>query len=248
MTAPRVLTKVPKVLIDQCLKLYHDNLYVIWPLLCYDDLHKLLEEKFDDCHVYWFLVALSAATLSDLHTGIESEEGIHYTGRQLSVLCMSSRQDFDDLSTSGIFKIMTYYCLLRCFAQFADTGTSYRLSCEAVGLIKVGELHLEETYESLSFGEQQLRRKVYYLLLLTERYYSVYIRCATSLDVTISPPQPEAVTDPRLSLDSFLEMIRVFTLPGKHFFDALASNSANVSCTEDSLKKYGKNFIHRHLK
>ncbi|WBF15915.1 hypothetical protein N7582_005440 [Saccharomyces uvarum] len=240
MTAPEAPAKVPKVLIDQCLRLYHDNLYVIWPLLCYDDLHKLLDENFDDCHVYWFLVALSAATLSDLHTGIESEEGVYYTGRQLSILCMSSRQEFDDLSSSDIFRIMTYYCLLRCFAQFAETRTSYRLSCEAIGLIKVGELHIEETYESLSFEEQQLRRKVYYLLLLTERYYSVYIHSATSLDDTIAPPQLEVVTDPRLSLDSFLEMIRVFTIPGKCFFDALATDSENVSCTEDSLKKIWK--------
>ena len=44
-TAPVIYKRVPKKLIDQCLRLYHDNLYVIWPLLSYDDLHKLLEEK-----------------------------------------------------------------------------------------------------------------------------------------------------------------------------------------------------------
>ncbi|CAI6642904.1 AAB_G0016830.mRNA.1.CDS.1 [Saccharomyces cerevisiae] len=32
-------------------------------------------------------------------------------------------------------------------------------------------------------------------------------------------------------------MIRVFTVPGKCFFDALATDSAKVTCTEDSLKK-----------
>ncbi|MCB7054254.1 hypothetical protein LIZ06_10815, partial [Streptococcus gordonii] len=82
----------------------------------------------------------------------------------------------------------------------------------------------EETYEFLPFGEQQLRRKVYYLLLMTERYYAVYIKCVTSLDTTIAPPLPEVVTDPRLSLESFLEVIRVFTVPGKCFYDALATN------------------------
>lgn len=230
-------TKVPKRLIDQCLRLYHNNLYVIWPLLCYEDLHRLLEERYDDCYVYWFLVALSAATLSDLQTEIESKEGASLTGKQLCDLCMSLHHRFDDLRGSDVFRIMTYYCLHRCFAQSSDTRTSYRLSCEAISLIKIAGFHREETYERISFNEQQLRRKVYYLLLLTERYYSVYIYCATSLDATISPPQPEVVTDPRLSLDSFLEMIRVFTVAGKCFFDSLAANSVNVSCTEDSLKK-----------
>ncbi|CAI4056141.1 hypothetical protein SKDZ_02G4010 [Saccharomyces kudriavzevii ZP591] len=236
-TAAEISMKIPKKQIDQCLRLYHDNLYVIWPLLSYDNLHMLLEEKYDDCYVYWFLVALSAATLSDLQTEIESEEGFSFTGKQLSILCMSSRQKFDDLSGRDIFRIMTYYCLLRCFSQSSDTRNSYRLCCEAIGLITVAGLHREETYGSLPFYEQQLRRKLYYLILLTERYYCIYVHCATSLDATISPPQPEFVTDPRLSLDSFLEMIRVFTVPGKCFFDALATDSANVSCTEDSLKK-----------
>ncbi|CAI1775627.1 hypothetical protein SEUBUCD646_0P00160 [Saccharomyces eubayanus] len=237
MAAPKASVKVPKVLIDQCLRLYNDNLYVIWPLLCYNDLHKLLDEKYDNCSIYWFLVALSAATLSNLQTGIETKEGDFYTGKQLCSLCMSSRQDFDDLSSSDLLRIMTYYCLHRCFAYFSDTITSYRLYCEAIGLIKIARFHCEETYKPLSFNEQQLGRKVYYLLLLTERYYSVYIHCATSLDVTISPPQPEAVTDPRLSLDSFLEVIGVFTVPEKCFFDALATGPADNSCTEDSLKR-----------
>ncbi|CAI4500106.1 CLN_G0022940.mRNA.1.CDS.1 [Saccharomyces cerevisiae] len=239
-TAPVIYKRVPKKLIDQCLRLYHDNLYVIWPLLSYDDLHKLLEEKYNDNYVYWFLTALSAATLSDLQTEIKSEEEVTFTGKRLSNLCISSCQQFDDLDNSNIFNIMTYYCLHRSFAQISNARTSYRLCCEAVGLITVAGLHREETYGSLTFEEQQLRRKLYYLLLLTERYYAVYIHCSTSLDSTIAPPQPEPVTDPRLSLDSFLEMIRVFTVPGKCFFDALATDSSNASCDEDSLKKIWK--------
>ncbi|CAI4050621.1 hypothetical protein SKDZ_14G3950 [Saccharomyces kudriavzevii ZP591] len=240
MAAPMLFKKVPKGLVDQCLRLYHDNLYAIWPMLGYDDLHKLLEEKYDDCYTYWFLVSLSAATLSDLQTTIKYEDGVFFTGEQLCTLCMLSRQFFDDLSNSDIFRIMIYYCLHRCYAQFADTRTSYRLSCEAVGLIKIAGFHREETYTYIPYKEQQLRRKVYYLLLMTERYYAVYIKCVTSLDTTISPPQPEIVTDPRLSLDSFLEVIRVFTVPGKCFYDALASNSADDSWTEDSLKRIWK--------
>lgn len=237
MAAPVMYKKVPKKVIDQCLRLYHDQLYVIWPMLSYDDLYKLLEENYEDCSTYWFLVSLSAATLSDLHTKIEYKKGFFFAGEQLCNLCMSSRRFFDDLSNSDIFRIMTYYCLHRCYAQFADTRTSYRLSCEAIGLIKIAGFHREETYEFLPFGEQQLIRKVYYLLLMTERYYAVYIKCVTSLDTTISPPQPEIVTDSRLSLDSFLEVIKVFTVPGKYFYDALATNSVNGSYTEDSLKR-----------
>ncbi|CAI4037525.1 hypothetical protein SMKI_02G4020 [Saccharomyces mikatae IFO 1815] len=232
--------KVPKKLIDRCLRLYHDNLYVIWPLLSYDELHKLLNEKYDDRYVYWFLVALSAATLSDLQTELESENGFSFTGKKLSILCISSRQQFDDLSGRDIFRIMTYYCLVRCFSQYSDIRNSYRLCCEAVGLITISGLHREKSYESFSFCEQQLLRKVYYLLLLTERYYSVYVHRVTSLDDTVSLPQSEFVTDPRLSLDSFFEMIRVFTVPGKCFFDALATEASNTSCTEDSLKKIWK--------
>ncbi|CAI4868384.1 CKB_collapsed_G0004810.mRNA.1.CDS.1 [Saccharomyces cerevisiae] len=238
--AAEILMKVPKKVIDQCLRLYHDNLYVIWPLLSYDDLHKLLDEEYNDHYVYWFLVALSAANLSDLQSELESEGGFSFTGKQLAVLCMSSRQQFDDLSGRDIFRIMTYYCLLRCFSQSSDVRNSYRLCREAIGLVIVAGLHREKAYESLSFREQQLLRKVYYLLLLTERYYSVYVHCVTSLDTTIAPPQPEFVTDPRLSLDSFFEMIRVFTVPGKCFFDALATESTSGSCTEDSLKKIWK--------
>ena len=127
------IMKVPKALIDQCLRLYNDKLYVIWPLLCYDDLYELLEKRYDETCVYWFLVSLSAATLSDLQTEIESEGGVTFTGIQLSSFCMSSRQEFDDFNGSDIFKIMTYYCLNRCYAQMSNSRTSYRLSCEAVG-------------------------------------------------------------------------------------------------------------------
>lgn len=239
--APTVTPKkVPKKLLDQCMRLYNDNLYGIWPLLCYDDLRKLLDENYDDCYTYWFLVSLSAATLGDLQTEMESEEGATYSGRVLSSLCISSRQEFDDFDSSNVLSIMMYYCLLRCFAQMSNTGTSYRLCCEAISLITVAGLHREETFKSLSFNEQQLRRKLFYLLLMTERYYAVYFHCTTRLDVTISPPEREATVDPRLSLDSFLEMVRVFTVPGKYFFNALASDSIGVSYTEDSLKRIWK--------
>ncbi|CAI4534353.1 AKR_collapsed_G0025980.mRNA.1.CDS.1 [Saccharomyces cerevisiae] len=138
MAAPVVCKKVPKNLIDQCLRLYHDNLYVIWPMLSYDDLHKLLEEKYDDRCAYWFLVSLSAATLSDLQIEIEYEEGGHFYWRAVvhSFACYLGNS-LTTLVTADIFRIMTYYCLHRCYAQFADTRTSYRLSCEAVGLIKI---------------------------------------------------------------------------------------------------------------
>ncbi|CAI4446320.1 CQI_4a_G0016530.mRNA.1.CDS.1 [Saccharomyces cerevisiae] len=151
--------KVPKALIDQCLRLYNDKLYVIWPLLCYDDLYEPLEKRYDETCVYWFLVSLSAATLSDLQTEIESEGGVTFTGKQLSSFCMSSRQEFDDFNGSDIFKIMTYYCPNRCYAQMSNSRTSYRLSCEAVGLIKLAGFHREETLKLLPFDEQQLGRE-----------------------------------------------------------------------------------------
>ncbi|CAI4867124.1 ASN_collapsed_G0058110.mRNA.1.CDS.1 [Saccharomyces cerevisiae] len=61
MAAPVMYKKVPKKVIDQCLRLYHDQLYVIWPMLSYDDLYKLLEENYEDCSTYWFW-SLSAGT------------------------------------------------------------------------------------------------------------------------------------------------------------------------------------------
>jgi len=38
-------------------------------------------KKYNDNYVYWFLTALSAATLSDLQTEIKSEEEVTFTGK-----------------------------------------------------------------------------------------------------------------------------------------------------------------------
>lgn len=83
------------------------------------------------------------------------------------IQCISSRQEFEVFDNSNVLGITTYYCLLRCFMQTSNTGTSYRLYCEAISLITVAGLLSEDTFKSLSFNGLQLKTKLLYLLPMT---------------------------------------------------------------------------------
>ncbi|CAI6410944.1 AKR_HP2_G0004860.mRNA.1.CDS.1 [Saccharomyces cerevisiae] len=202
MVTPVALMKVPKKVIEQCLRLYQDNLYVIWPMLSYDDLHKLLEEKYDDCYTYCFLVSLSAATLSELQTEIRSEEGVPFTGEQLCSLCMLSRQFIDDLSNSDIFRNHDIlYCLHRCYAQFCGyENFPIDFLVKLSVLSKWGDFIGKKLMNSFPSVNSNSEGKDTCCILP---------HVVASLDAIVAPPLPEIVTDPRLSLEIFLEVIRV---------------------------------------
>ncbi|SCU79920.1 LAMI_0B00144g1_1 [Lachancea mirantina] len=236
--------RLPESVIDQCLVLYSDNLYKAWPLMQLGALRKILHTSATfKSTAYFFLVALCAATLADLQTNLTFRHNDNKTqssyvlkAEDLAWMCVNQRAAYDDLNSPDLYGVMLYYCLHRCFARNTDLlNITLRCCSSAITMAHICNLQEERTYSKFSLEEQQIRRRVFYLLLITERYYSIMANYPITFDANVQIPDAGTEDEPESSLTSFLALIRIFTIPEKSFFEEIRHESNDFYLNSPSL-------------
>lgn len=97
---------------------------------------------------------------------------------------------------------------------------------EAISLAQVLGLHDNNSYLNKTSAEVHRLRKIYYLLLVTERFMCLDDNVPVILDACI--PYPSLLDEEYLTLLSgFTELVKVFAIPDKPFFDKLVSLKLN---------------------
>lgn len=91
---------------------------------------------------------------------------------------------------------------------------------QAIATAQILRLDVESTYSHLSPQKAHFLRKVYYLLLVTERFISISHRMPPILESLIAHPRLDD-EEYRLLLNGFGELVKVFSIPQKLFFDQL---------------------------
>ncbi|KAH3664445.1 hypothetical protein WICMUC_005830 [Wickerhamomyces mucosus] len=95
---------------------------------------------------------------------------------------------------------------------------------EAVTIAHVLKIHLPNTLIRKSSAEAHRIRKIYYLLLMTERYFSLENQYSpVLLDASIPIPSLKDEEYPGL-LKGFIEINRVFASPDKQFFQEISTS------------------------
>ena len=146
---------------------YRLRLFPIWPIVAVEDIMASLQRDEEQEETYTLANAVGAATVAQLK--LDSSDAT--TGSSMEAECQRIRALNKDRQHSSLNTLRIAF-FLPVYHENQDAGGVQSLLYlrEALTLAQVMGLHRESTYAVLSSSEQEIRRRIIWLLFVTERY------------------------------------------------------------------------------
>ncbi|KAL4937205.1 hypothetical protein BDV06DRAFT_78298 [Aspergillus oleicola] len=229
--SPRILT--PSVLLAH-VNVYLKYMFPIMPVVQREELQQ-------DCHQperlspqrYAFLASLCAAThiqlkldgatpvadTSHLQTGVD---GGLMSGEELLAEAVRARKDCDPIEDMNIESLLTSFFLFASYGNLDRQDYAWFYLCQATSMVFTLGLHREPTYSELPIEEAEQRRRVFWLLFITERGYALQQAKPVMLRNSIHKPQVLCSDDPILAY-GFINLINVFESLSVNLYDWISA-------------------------
>ncbi|KAL4974677.1 fungal-specific transcription factor domain-containing protein [Aspergillus desertorum] len=208
--------EVPKSLplnaIAPLLYIYHVRMYPVWPIVDVDDLIATLQQDSDgrDHETIALVTSIAAATMAQLRLGDSSTSDRSVTADIFAAECLEARKRFDYRSRVDLNNVRTAFFLHVYYENQQPGGSESILYLrEAITLAQMMYLHREASYASLAADEQKIRRRVLWLLFVTERGVCILHKLPVILKTDTA--MPEADSDDEF-LPAFLKLLALFRL------------------------------------
>lgn len=232
----------PAITLDKlipCLQLYQTWFYSVWPVVSVAHLTSKLIEKKNPSNSFPKTIQLNSTNISSYSLScalaaaiivqvsfVNSKDSFMVLPKDLSHFdlvreALKSRESCktspspDSLLTS--FFLYCYYANLQ-----GGTSSSILYLREAIATAQVLGLHDNNTYLNKSRSETHRLKKIYYLLLVTERFICIEDNVPIILDASIPFPSLDDEEYATL-LCGFTELVKVFAIPDKPFFEKIIS-------------------------
>lgn len=230
---PQPSTEVSQLVLYLCV--YRVQLYPIWPVIKVERLIASLQSESADLEVYALAYALAAATASRTKsTDLNISQRNH--AQILEAKCQAYRCRVPpgrppNLTTVRIaFFLHIYYESLE-----ANSMRSMLYLREAVTIATMMGLHKEAYYNEVPEQERQIRRRVLWLLFVTERVIALLYEQPITLRTRIELPGQQD-TDEADILTGFQQLARLFwTLDDQGMFSLLDELDVQASPSSNGL-------------
>ncbi|KAJ3546300.1 hypothetical protein NM208_g2065 [Fusarium decemcellulare] len=220
-------------------RIYIERLYSVFPVVDRETLLSLLSPESQHPQIpvwlYAFLSALSAAVVVQLNitdleasgTGLldENTDGDRpwsipcFSAQFFISQCMQARQKHDFIEEADEWTILTSFFLFVSHDNLGQTKSASYYLREAIGFVEVLGLGEPESYMGLDPNTEGRRKRLFWLLFVTERAYAVQHRRRATLRPTIDPPPIFECQDPRLAY-GFASLVKVFATIDEPFITA----------------------------
>lgn len=232
---PPVPHRIPLTLLSIPLRMYGEKLYGIWPLLNAENLIQRLEDDPSNPEIYALAAALSGATLSNLNQVIVHESLMEpLVAESFITEAKRVRSTFDYMEPVTLnTTLISYFLHIFYGRQPLRTQTAIFYIREAITFAQLYGMHIEDSYSRYPIKDQQVMRKLYFLLFMTERYLCINDGIPTVLE-SINLPITENEETPEV-VSGFLNLVTLFSTPGTDFFSKWTSHSSNVSINRERL-------------
>lgn len=176
---------VPRILNQRFLpyvQLFFEHLYFIMPVVdeqIYLDPYMYNSSNYMPPETYAFLCALCAATIVQLDAATAVPEVEPLPGRPVSAAemfieeCLKVRQEIDYIGSSTIFTVMTSFFIFAYYGNKESSDKAWHYLQEAISFAENLEMDDENSLLKLDPLEAQWRRRLYWLLFITERYFTL---------------------------------------------------------------------------
>lgn len=138
---------------------------------------------------YAFMAALCAATHVQLRldgTSQGDEGSSNLSGEDLLMEAVAARRECDPAENASIESLLTSFFLFATYGNLDRQDQAWFYLSQAIAMAHTLGLHRESTYARLDPAEAEERRKVFWLLFVTERYarHWVLLFCASCVVLT----------------------------------------------------------------
>ncbi|KAG4437513.1 hypothetical protein IFR05_007023 [Cadophora sp. M221] len=237
------LTPTPGLLtndmIKECIEFFFANMYPTLPILHRERLEQQAMYADQNVDTYCLLTSLCAFMMIQPGMGIpgdplglDSLPGANLiSGNLLMEETLRVRKSYDHLETPTLNSLVTSFFLFGCYFGLDLHNKAWFHLREATTLAHILNMQKEDTYVQFDVVESSRRRRLYWLLFVTERAYALQRHRPLSLQATITLPTPtDDPTDAQAHhLNGFIHLVNLFR-PFDEAFVALW-NKTRTDCS-----------------
>ncbi|RVD87144.1 uncharacterized protein DFL_005387 [Arthrobotrys flagrans] len=250
------VTKYPTSVLAIYLEIYHHRLYPVWPILKWEPLLAELHARPDDPEIYALATALASAVMGQLQLPQWTQQYLdpetHITKtiivstEHFAAEALRARRLFEWRERPGIYAILTSLFFHVYYENLGKVSASSLSLREAITFVQIMNLDRESGYHSLSPEDAELRRRLFWLLFVTERGHSIVHDLPFVLNKTIKLPSPDIDKEPLLA--SFMNLASLFANFDKSVIDAWTSRNTDEAPTLELLLQLQSNLkrVHPH--
>ncbi|WPG98833.1 Hypothetical protein R9X50_00163100 [Acrodontium crateriforme] len=187
--------------------------------------------------MYCLLCALCAATIVQLDASIPQPAPLHPTKATDDLFaeeCLRERRCFDYIEPVTPLSVLSSFFLFAYYGNHEKHAKAWHYLQESITFAENLNMDNEEFYGKLDPVEAQWRRRLYWLLFITERAYAVQRRKHTRLHVSVQLPAVFESEDPQL-LNGFVNLANLFSAVDESFVSAWRGSRRPSLCTENWL-------------
>ncbi|KAI2787722.1 hypothetical protein POX_f08097 [Penicillium oxalicum] len=208
---PRPRRLSPQILLAH-VNVYLKYLFPIMPVVRGDQLRRDSQQpELLSPSRYAFLASLCAATHIQLKLdgdtpvpeparlqSLDDGQSL-FSGEKLLSEALRARRDCDIVEEVSVESLLTSFFLFASYGNLDKQSHAWYYLCEAISMTFSLGLHRESTYAELSVEDAEERRRVFWLLFITERGYALQQAKPVMLRSSIHKPQVLCSEDPILA-------------------------------------------------
>ncbi|KAF9879783.1 hypothetical protein CkaCkLH20_02594 [Colletotrichum karsti] len=186
-------TPIPSLVLRLCV--YRLRLFPVWPIIAVEEIMASLHRDADDLESYVLANAVGAATIAQLKLST-TDSNDPATASSMEAECQRSRmalQEREGGPPMNLNWLRTSF-FLHVYHENQQPGGAKSLLYlrEAITIAQIMGLHKETSYMSLPLPEQQMRRRILWLLFVTERGVAMLHKLPVALKSNIRFPSLDA--------------------------------------------------------
>ncbi len=243
---PPTLAPTPGLLttdmINECIEFFFKNMYPTVPILHRQRLERQAQYVDRDTETYCLMTSLCAFMMIQPGMpipgdplGLDSMPGANLlSGTMLMEETLRVRKGYDHLESPSQCSLITSYFLFGCYYGLDLHNKAWFHLREATTLAHILGMNKEETYHQFDMIDSSRRRRLYWLLFVTERAYALQRHRPLSLQATINLPiATDDPTEQQPPIAGFIHLVNVFR-PFDDVFVALW-NKTRTDCSPSYL-------------
>lgn len=214
--SPGLLTDV---IVKECIEFFFANMYPTMPILHKQRLQQQATFADRDIETYCLLTSLCAFMMIQPGMpipgdplGLDQMPGANLvSGTMLMEETSRVRKGYDHLENPTLMSLITSFFLFGSYFGLDLHNKAWFHLREATTLAHILGMNKEETYLQFDAIDSSRRRRLYWLLFVTERAYALQRHRPLTLQATITLPTPnEDPTEPSPPLNGFIHLVSVY--------------------------------------
>ena len=194
--------------------IYRLRLFPVWPIIAVEEVIAALQRDTHDVETQALAVAVGAATMAQLKLDRSTDTGIsdNITAEALETECRKLRGSLDK-GAANLNSLRTAFFLHIYHENQQPGGTRSLLYLrEAITLAQLMGLHRRSSYLTLDYAQDRLRRRVFWLLFVTERGVAMLHKLPLVLQSTQKLPPLNATSSDEDAniLPAFKKLVNLF--------------------------------------